>query len=45
MFRMMLGGAIGMAMGVGMMMSSAGRSIRRDVHHGMNAVRRWMRNM
>lgn len=40
-----LGGAMGFALGAGLMMAPAGREIRRDVRHAMGKMRRWIRNM
>lgn len=45
MSKFLLGGMMGLAMGVGAMMTPIGRSIRRDVHHGIHAFRRWMRTL
>lgn len=43
--KFVFGGAMGFVMGMGVMMMPAGRAIRRDVHHGMSYVRRWLREM
>ncbi len=45
MLKFVFGGAMGFAMGMGVMLMPAGRAIRRDVHHGMHCLRRWMRDM
>lgn len=42
---MLLGSALGMAAGIGLMMTSAARTIRRDVRMGMNKARKMMRKM
>jgi len=45
MSKFILGSMMGFAVGIGAMMMPMGRSIRRDVHHGMYAFRRWMRSL
>ncbi len=45
MFKLMMGTMVGFAVGMGMMMTPAGRSIRRDVHRGACAMKRWLRTM
>ena len=45
MSKFLLGSMMGLAVGVGAMMTPMGRAIRRDVYHGMHAFRRWMRSL
>ncbi len=43
--RMLLGSAMGMMAGIGLMMSPAARMIRKDVRMGMSKARKMMRKM
>lgn len=40
-----IGGAMGFMLGAGLMMSSAGRTLRRDMKRKACMMRRWMRTM
>lgn len=41
----MLGSAMGFVVGVGLMMTSAGRTIRKDVQKGMNKAKKIVQEM
>lgn len=43
--KMMVGSAMGLMAGIGLMMSPMGRSIRRDVNKGMSRARRLVRKL
>lgn len=43
--QLMLGSAIGLMAGVGLMMGPMAKAIRRDVRMGMNKARKLMRSM
>ena len=43
--KMMIGSAVGFAMGVGLMMSPMGRTIRKDVQKGMCKAKKMMNGM
>lgn len=43
--KMMIGSAVGFAMGVGLMMSPMGRTIRKDMQKGMCKAKKMMNGM
>lgn len=43
--KLMLGAAMGFMAGAGLMMTAAGRTIRKDVRMGMNKAKRMMKEM
>lgn len=43
--KLMIGTAMGFMAGVGLMMSAAGKTIRKDVHKGMCKAKEMMKNM
>lgn len=43
--KLMIGSAVGFVMGVGLMMTSAGSMLRKDVRKGMGMARQMMKTM
>lgn len=43
--KLMIGSAMGLMAGIGLMMSSMGRTIRKDMNKGMSMAKKWARKM